>query len=198
MHPKPSPLAIFGIVVLAAFTIFITWRAKRLEKNIENHDQSTALVGKPAPDFDLMSLDGRKITLAEYRGKKKLIVSFWASWCGPCRLELPMLREFYQRHRKPDDNFEILAISIDDNHDDAEEYATKAKLPFPVLLDLDSSVAGSYGVDGIPTMFIVDEKGKVIYGHAGLDETLNITLVHRLGLTPVTPAEGAASDDSSN
>ncbi len=198
MRTKLSPSAILGIAVLAAFTLFITWRAKKLEYAIHERAETPTLTNKPAPDFELPALDGREIALADYRGKKKLVVSFWASWCGPCRLEMPALRSFYQRHHKPSDNFELLAISIDDNRKDAEEFASEEKLPFPVLLDLRSKVAEAYGVEGIPVMFIIDENGKVIFGHVGFDAAMEFQLAQQLGIKLDVNATGVGNGQPSH
>jgi peroxiredoxin len=197
MRTKLSPPAILGIAALAAFTIFITWRAKKLEYAIQQRAETPMLTNKPAPQFDLPALDGREISLADYHGKK-LVVSFWASWCGPCRLEMPALRSFYQRYHKSSDNFEILAISIDDNRRDAEEFAVEEKLPFPVLLDLRSKVAEVYGVEGIPVMFIIDENGKVIFGHVGFDAALEFQLAQELGIKLEVNATGVGNGQPSH
>src|SRR5262249_14164509 len=142
--------------LLAVFTVFITWRAKKIEIGLTQHDSKSVLEGKAAPTFSLQSLDGRRVSLAEFRGKKKVVISYWASWCGPCRVELPELKRFYEKHHKDDSDFEMLAISIDDSREEAESYAMNAKLPFPVLLDLDKEVSDAYSVQGIPAMFVVD------------------------------------------
>jgi len=197
MRVKLSPAAAFGIAAFAAFTIFITWRAKKLERTLLERARTPALVNKVAPDFALASLDGRTISPADYHGKKKLIVSFWASWCGPCRMEMPVLRTFYERHHKTSDTFELLAISIDDNRADAASFAAQEKLPFPVLLDLTSKTANAYGVDGIPTLFIISESGKVIYGHAGFDGMLEFQLARELGFD-ARPGDGGAANDGSS
>jgi peroxiredoxin len=170
-----------AIVLLVAFTVFITWRAKLLEKTVLG-PRALALVNKPAPEFQLTSLDGRTVSLADYRGKKKLVVSFWASWCGPCRMELPMLRKFYEDNRKNAEQFEIVAISIDENEQAANSFATKAKLSFPVLLDSDHKTADAYSVEGIPVLYVIDKDGKVTYGHEGLEPNLGFTLNYQLGL----------------
>jgi peroxiredoxin len=198
MHPRPSPLSILGIAALAVFTIFITWRAKVLEKKLLHHDEASALVNQPAPDFQLTSLDGSAVSLADFRGKKKVVVSFWASWCGPCRMELPALAKFYQRHDAEKAKFEVLAISTDEDSSDALQFVTKAKLPFPILMDSASTTAEKYGANVIPVMFIIDEKGKVIYGHTGFSPLMDIELVQRLGLKPVSTMEGAKHDSSSD
>lgn len=198
MHPRPSALALMGIAALAAFTIFITWRTKSLEMKILHHDEAGELVGKPAPEFRLTSLDGEHVNLADYHGKKKVVVSFWASWCGPCRLELPALAKFYARHQAEAERFEVLAISSDEEPEDAQKFVRKAKLPFPVLMDSTGVVSEKYGASVIPMMFVIDENGKVIYGHSGFDQTMDIQLVLKLGLKPVTLMEGAKVDASSH
>lgn len=198
MRPRPSPLAILGIIALAAFTVFITWRAKHIEFKLSQQSNSSELVNKPAPEFALDALDGGKVSLADYHGKKKLVVSFWASWCGPCRLELPVLSEFYKKHHKDSDNFEILAISVDEHREDADFYAAKAKLPFPVLLDPGSATADAYGVDGIPMLFVIDENGKITSGHAGFDSAFQFRLAKELGIEIKPGTEGTIDVRPSN
>ena len=171
-----------AIAVLAAFTIFITWRVKRLEKSVLSRTAASVMIAKSAPEFTLAALNGDAVSLADYRGKKTVVVSYWASWCGPCKVELPELREFYQRYRKADANFEILAISIDEQKADAEKYAEAEKLPFPVLLDPQSKTAEAYSVEGIPTMFVIDKGGKIVHAHAGLGQAMQIQLMGELGL----------------
>src|SRR5262245_58997300 len=157
-----SSMQIVLYSALAVFTLYITWRAKSLEKSIANRDEVSVIVAKPAPAFSLASLDGRTVSLSDYSGKK-VVLSYWASWCGPCKVEMPELREFYQRYHKADSDFELLAISIDENREDAENYAAAEKLPFPVLLDPQSKIADAYSVAGIPTMFVIGKDGKVEY-----------------------------------
>jgi peroxiredoxin len=195
MRSRPSALSLVAILFLAAFTIFITWRAKSLEAALRDRGEQSELINKPAPTFELPALDGRQITLADYHGKKKLVLSFWASWCGPCRMEMPVLRQFYQQHRKQSDSFEVLAISIDDERPPADAFATEMKLPFPVLLDLTNKTARAYQVDAIPVLFVIDENGKVIYGHTGFDAGMEYVLAHHLGLTN-KPGDGGAADDA--
>jgi peroxiredoxin len=171
-----------AIAVLLAFTIFITWRVKRLEKSVLSRTAASLMISKSAPEFTLAALNGDTVSLADYRGKKTVVVSYWASWCGPCKVELPELREFYKRYHKADANFEILAISIDEQKADAEQYAAAEKLPFPVLFDPQSKTAEAYSVEGIPTLFVIDQDGKIVHAHAGLEQAMQIQLMGELGL----------------
>ena len=182
MKQKLNTRQIVAVAALALFTVFITWRAKLLEKGILERNPASELKGKPAPDFTLPALDGQMVSLQDYRDKKKVVISYWASWCGPCRLELPLLREFYQKYHREGSDFEVLAVSVDEDRHAAESYAKGENLPFPVLLDPHSSAADAYSVEGIPTMFVVDKRGKITYANTGLDQVMEVQLAMQLGI----------------
>jgi peroxiredoxin len=188
--PELAVRTILFIAVLAAFTVLITWRARVLELSLERDSEQPALLEKLAPDFSASTIDGRAVSLADFRGQKNVVVAFWASWCGPCRLEMPALTRFYRNNHTDSSDFEILAVSIDEDPKDATEFATAQKLRFPVLLDPRQKVADAYQVAGIPTMFIVDKSGKITYGHIGYDVTMEYRLAHDLGIKEKKPAEG--------
>jgi peroxiredoxin len=190
VRPRLSATAILGIAVLVIFTVLITWRASLLETKLQRESEQPELVDKPAPDFSALTLDGRTVSLADFRGQKKVVVTFWASWCGPCRMEMPSLIQFYKRNHSDASDFEILAISIDEDPKAAASFASAMKLNFPVLFDSSKAMANAYGVEGIPTMFVIDKAGKVIYGHAGFDATMEFRLANELGIKP-KPAEGS-------
>ena len=197
MTTRPAALQLLGLAVLLLFTTFITWKAKSLDKRLHEGADASAMVNKKAADFSLQSLDGKTVSLAGYRGNKKVVVSYWASWCGPCRMELPILADFYKKYHKDSSDFEFLAISIDEDRAAAEAYANTAKLPFPVLLDLDSKVANTYSVESIPSLFVVDSSGTIVYGNTGFDQALEAQLALRLGIKWNPMEQGAGNDDSS-
>jgi peroxiredoxin len=181
MSPRRHVGAAVAIASLAVFTVWITWRAKQLEKGSSTSDQAIAVLNKQAPDFSLPSSDGRTISARDYRGKK-LVLIFWASWCRPCRLELPLLRSFYDRAHKPEADFEMLAISLDEFRESAEAAAKQAKLPFPVLFDSSQKTAGAYGVHSIPALMIIDKRGQVTHGEFGFNSTTQFSLATQLGI----------------
>jgi peroxiredoxin len=171
------------LIAIAAFTVFITWEAKRLEMRASSQDRTVEILNKPAPGFTLAALDGRQVSIADFRGKKDVIVTFWASWCGPCRMEMPILKDFYDKRSKAKTDFEVLAISVDTDREAAQVAATELKMPFPVLLDLAHGAMSAYNVQAIPTLVIIDKSGNVTYGKVGFDATLELQLNARYGVT---------------
>src|SRR5438128_4510093 len=127
---RVSATTILAVVVLAAFTVLITWRAALLERSLERDAEQPALVEKPAPDFSATTLDGRRVSLSDFRGQKNVVVSFWASWCGPCRMEMPGLVKFYANNHDGASDFEILAVNIDEDPKDASDFTSEHKLNF--------------------------------------------------------------------
>lgn len=182
MRARPPLAAALAIAGLAVFTVWITWKAKTLEAVSETAGGASPLINKAAPDFKLPALDGRTVSLADYRGKQKVVLSFWASWCGPCRLELPVLRSFYEKTHKSGADYEILAINLDEDRDAAERATREVKLPFPVLLDPESKTSGAYDVYAIPTLFVIDKLGRVTYYSAGFSTGLEYALAPLLGI----------------
>ena len=197
-RPRLPAKAIVGLVALAVLTILVIWRARVLELRLESQGEEPALVDKQAPEFSATTLDGQKVSLSDFRGQKNVVVSFWASWCGPCRLEMPVLTRFYRNNHTANSDFEILAVSIDEDTKDAMDYATQEKLNFPVILDSRGKMATDFEVEGIPTMFVIDKNGKIAYGHVGYDMGVEYRLANALGIKLKMAPEGAADGDSSH
>ena len=128
----------------------------------------TDLIGKTAPDFTLRSDHGDNRKLSEYRGKVVLI-NFWASWCGPCRQELPKLEELRQLHDEYD--FVLLSINIDEEPEKALRLAKKLGISFPVLFDSEKQVSKLYEIDAMPMTVLIDRNGDVRYLHRGYKES---------------------------
>jgi len=117
-------------------------------------------VGNPAPDFTLPSLVGNPVRLSNYRGKV-VFLNFWATWCPPCREEMPSMESLYQRLKGRD--FEMLAVSIDTKGADrVQSFVATYVLTFPVLLDPNKKIYRLYGLTGVPETFIIGKNGDII------------------------------------
>jgi peroxiredoxin len=123
-------------------------------------------VGKLAPDFRLPGLDGKDVSLSDFRGKP-VLVNFWASWCGPCRAEMPYIQEIYEDKEWKDEGLVILAIDIGENRSTVENFMESNNLSFPVLLDTAKEVALEYNIRGIPTTFLIDKDGIIQVAKVG-------------------------------
>jgi len=124
--------------------------------------------GFPAPDFALPAFDGAQLALASERGNV-VIVNLWASWCGPCRAEMPAIERVYRAERER--GLRVLAVNstVQDREDNARAFAHELGLSFPILLDRDGAVTRRYLVRALPTTFVVDRRGvirSVIFGGA--------------------------------
>ena len=120
--------------------------------------EKSRYIGRPAPDFRLADLKGAEVALSEFRGKV-VIVDFWATWCGPCRNEMP---DFQKVHRElAGKDVVVLALDVNEPKDVVAEYIAKEKFTFPVLLANGADVMDHYGVHAYPTTFFVDTKGLV-------------------------------------
>jgi cytochrome c biogenesis protein CcmG/thiol:disulfide interchange protein DsbE len=134
------------------------------------------LQGKAAPDFTLEDLNGKKLSLVDYKGKA-LLINFWATWCAPCKIETPWLIEL--RNQYAAEGFEILGVSMDDlDRDDQAKlsgekkeiahFVEQMKMPYPVLIGGDSISKPYGGLDDLPTSFFVDRNGTVVSAQLGL------------------------------
>ena len=125
------------------------------------------MVSKPAPDFTLRGADGRNLRLAEQRGQV-VLVNFWASWCGPCKQEMPQLNRLYDKYRGA--GFVMLGVNIDDDARVGAATAARWGVKFPVLLDADKTVSRLYDMGSMPATVLIDRDGRVRYLHRGYRE----------------------------
>ena len=117
-----------------------------------------------APDFTLHVMNGANLRLQEQRGRV-VMVNFWATWCGPCRQEMPQLNRLYEKYHAA--GFVLLGVNVDDDTSKAAEVAGKLGVTFPVLLDTDKTVSKLYELSTMPSTVIIDRDGKVRYVHRG-------------------------------
>jgi peroxiredoxin len=125
---------------------------------------SSGLEGQMAPDFALKSSTGENLRLSEYRGDV-VMINFWATWCGPCRQEMPLLDELFTRYERV--GFNLLGVNIDDDSRRAMKMIEELGVSFPVLFDSRKEVSKLYEVDAMPVTVLVDREGNVRYVHHG-------------------------------
>ena len=114
---------------------------------------------KPAPDFVLQDEQGREVKLSDFRGKVVLL-NFWATWCGPCKIEMPWFVEFQRQYK--DQGFSVVAISLDEEGwEVVRPFTEEYKLNFPVLLGSDETADQFGGVAALPTTFVIDKEGRI-------------------------------------
>jgi peroxiredoxin len=126
---------------------------------------------KPAPEFSLKDSDGRTVTLADYKGKVVLL-NFWATWCGPCKVEIPWFVEFEQKYK--DRGFAVLGVALDEEGwEVVKPYINEAKVNYRIIMGNDSIAQLYGGVDNLPTSFILDQNGRIASTHIGLVDKSN-------------------------
>ncbi|WP_040981299.1 peroxiredoxin family protein [Oceanobacillus jeddahense] len=128
--------------------------------NVSENKEVGLEEGNIAPDFELQTLDGETAKLSDFRGEK-VMINFWATWCPPCRAEMPDMEEFYQ-----DKDIVILAVNLTETENDlqqVESFINEYKLTFPILLDEEIKVAEQYMIQPIPTSYMIDSNGVVSF-----------------------------------
>src|SRR6266849_9005191 len=137
----------------------------------------------PAPDFNLTGFDGKPVTLAGSKGKV-ILLNFWATWCGPCRAEIPDLVELQNKYK---DRLQILGLAVDDDDPDAvKKFAAKLGINYPVALATNEIRLQYGGIPALPTSFVLDSEGRVVQKHEGLrDPVLYETEIRSLLGLPI-------------
>ena len=125
----------------------------------------TLLKDKPTvPDFDLKDVDGNSYRFTDLRGKV-VIVNFWATWCPPCRAEMPSMQRAWEQLRE--EGIMMLAIDVGEDEDAIFDFIASYPVEFPILLDTESSVSEAWEVKGLPTTFVIDQWGRKVYRAVG-------------------------------
>jgi peroxiredoxin len=120
--------------------------------------------GSPAPTFTLSARGGSNISLAQYKGQV-VMLNFWASWCGPCRQEMPLLESIYKKYSRL--GFTLIGVNVEPDSNAANEWLKQTPVSFPILYDKESKVSRMYDVAGMPSTVIIDRTGKVRMLHRG-------------------------------
>ncbi|MDQ6958596.1 MAG: TlpA disulfide reductase family protein [Mariprofundaceae bacterium] len=148
---------LFGIIMLAWV---VSTQAGSLMQTLDAFGIQQPKVHKSAPDFTLAMLGGGEKALADYRGKVVLL-HFWATWCVPCRHEMPQIERLWRRYR--DDGLVVLGVNVDrGNLQAVRQFVQQRNLSFPVVIDPEGEVRNRYEVRGLPTTYLIDRDGKII------------------------------------
>jgi thiol-disulfide isomerase/thioredoxin len=118
----------------------------------------------PAPDFNLGARGGKNLALSELKGQV-VMINFWATWCGPCRQEMPLLEQMYKKYRPM--GFTLLGVNVEPDPSGAEDWLKETPVSFPILFDRENRVSKLYNVSGMPSSVLIDRKGNVRYLHRG-------------------------------
>lgn len=145
---KKFPITLISIL----FALTLTFQAQAQE------------LSGPAPNFALKTIDGKTARLSDYKGQV-VMLNFWASWCGPCREEMPLLEKIYTTYKKA--GFVLLGVTIDEKVADAKGFLSKSPVSFPILLDSQGKTADLYNNRAMPSSYFIDRKGNLAYLHKG-------------------------------
>lgn len=134
---------------------------------VASADSAAASIGgsaAPAPDFTLPAVGGKSLSLSQYKGQV-VMINFWATWCGPCRQEMPLLDAMYKKYKGM--GFTLIGVNVEPDSKAAEKFLQTLPVSFPVAFDADSKVSKLYNVQGMPSTVIVDRKGNARVLHKG-------------------------------
>ena len=146
----------FGIVLLLIVLLLSGCDNSTSEQQVPKG----GLIGTPAPDFILTDMQGQKVTLSQFRGKV-VVLNFWATWCPPCKDEMPSMEQLYRDYR--DNGLVMLAVNVEGNGKEAvEKFLRTTPHSFPILLDSENVAQNTYGVFRFPESFIIDRNGVVV------------------------------------
>jgi len=170
MEPRKRStiIIILLIVICIVFAYFyLSYREEKIQREREvEYEKLYPSLGiqrvdppEEAEDFTLKTLKGGTVSLKDYRGRL-IFLNFWATWCGPCRAEMPSMQRLWEEFKEED--FVILAINIQEESKLVSSFMNERGLSFPVLLDEKGKVARSYGIRGIPTTFFLNPEGEII------------------------------------
>lgn len=154
-------ILIYGFVALCLLGLYVAGRHA-------TQKPKPAASGNSAPDFTVTDIDGKKLTLSDYKGKVVLL-DFWATWCSPCRAEIPHFVEMQQKYGPQ--GFQVIGISMDDDAKPVRDFYQQYKINYPVAVGDDKLAESFGGVMGLPVNFIIDRDGRIVGKYLGATET---------------------------
>jgi len=162
---KRNPAALFFVAAVVAAMLFVGFHAARRAGGTGSSD-TLDVAGKPAPDFTLESLEGKNVQLSSYKGQAVLL-NFWATWCGPCKIEMPWFVEL-QKEYGPQ-GLQIVGVAMDDaSKDEITKFVKEMGVNYTILLGKEAVGQDYGGVNVLPTTFFIDRDGKIVAREFGL------------------------------
>lgn len=163
---KQRTILIFAAVLVIAGIGTLIWMGIKTVSDSKYNVESPALMqeGNQALDFELASLDGGNVALSDYQGNI-IIMNMWATWCPPCRAEMPELDQFYQAHKA--DGLVVLAVNGRESESTVRPFIEANNFTFPVLLDIDGEVGRQYMARSFPTTYVIDRNGRIHHVKVG-------------------------------
>lgn len=162
MKIKPTILA--GCFLVAVTALIVSATTRRMPASA-TESALGVVVKEPSPAWELKDVDGKLVTSSDFAGKV-VIIDFWATWCGPCRMEIPGFIELQKQYA--DKGLVVVGVSLDqDGESVVKSFMEKTGINYPVVLGDEKIVSAFGGVEGIPTTFVIDREGKIIRKHVG-------------------------------
>jgi thiol-disulfide isomerase/thioredoxin len=153
---------IFALALCVSAAVFTSCS----QRERPSEASKTASNAKAAPDFNLKDANGASVKLSDYRGKVVLL-NFWATWCGPCKIEIPWFMEFEQQYKNK--GFAVLGVAMDDEGwEVVKPYIADRKVNYRVVMGNDSVASAYGGIEALPTTFVIDQEGRIVASHIGL------------------------------
>lgn len=154
------------ILGLLAIVVALMITAPRFLKPRRHGQQASAVTGHTAPDFELKDIHGKMVKLSDFRGKA-IVLNFWATWCAPCKTEIPWFEDLQDKYGNQ--GLTVVGVALDESSDEEiANYAKEMKINYPVLLGKEETSDLYGGVDALPTTFYIDRNGKIITSIPGL------------------------------
>jgi peroxiredoxin len=156
-------IAVIWILSLGAGVLALPLITAYDQPATSDESESEAAANRPAPDFTLTDLNGNRVSLSQFLGQP-VVINFWATWCPPCRVEIPHLIEAYEREQG---QVVFLAISLDEPESVVRSFVEEQGMPFIILLDDGGKVASTYRVNSIPVTFFISRDGEITARYVG-------------------------------
>ncbi len=162
---RPFLIVLGAVLLLAGLALVINYRQPEADTDGDGGvGMIPAKMDKPAPQLALVDLSGDSVSLDDYAGKV-VFVNHWATWCPPCRAEMPELEAYYRAHRE--EGFTLIAINAGESAKDVKPFVEDLDLSLPVWIDLQGEAMRAFGVNGLPTSFVIDQSGTIVQAWPG-------------------------------